>query len=148
MSDPAVLKIQTHFPGMALPGRAHADDAGLDLTAMAVEPLRPRVFSFDTGVSVEPPSGFYCEVAPRSSIVKTDFVLANSLGIIDPGYRGRVRVVLRYLGEGDGSAAAQALLGTRIAQLLVRRREAVRVEHVPSLGENPRGAGGFGSSGK
>jgi len=46
MSDPAVLKIQTHFPGMALPGRAHADDAGLDLTAMAVEPLRPRVFSF------------------------------------------------------------------------------------------------------
>ena len=133
---------------MALPGRAHADDAGLDLTAMAVEPLRPRVFSFDTGISVQPSAGFYCEVVPRSSIVKTDFVLANSLGIIDPGYRGRVRVVLRYLGEGDGSAAAQALLGTRIAQLLVRRRETVQVEHVPSLGETPRGDGGFGSSGR
>jgi dUTP pyrophosphatase len=147
MPNPPLLKIQTHFPGMALPSRAHAGDAGLDLTAMAVEMLRPAVFSFDTGVSVQPPAGFYCEVAPRSSIVKTDFVMANSLGIIDPGYRGRIRVVLRYLGAGDGEAAAQALVGTRIAQLLLRRRERVEVEPVASLDETPRGGGGFGSSG-
>ena len=147
MTD-ALLKVQTHYEGMALPGRAYADDAGLDLVAMAVEALRARVFSFDTGISVQIAEGFYCEVAPRSSIVKTDFVFANSIGIIDPGYRGRIRVVLRFLGEGGGAEQAQALVGTRIAQLLVRRREAVRVEQARALEASARGAGGFGSSGK
>ena len=143
----AVLRIQTHYDGMILPGRAYADDAGLDLTAMAVEPLRPRVFSFDTGVSVQISPGFYCEVAPRSGIVKTDFIVANSVGIIDPGYRGRIRVVLRFLGEGGGLEQARALIGTRIAQLLVRRRQEVSIEQVEALEATPRGAGGFGSSG-
>ena len=95
----AVLRILTHYPGMALPTRGHPSDAGLDLTAMAVENLRPRVYAFDTGISVQISEGFYCEVAARSSIVKTDFMLANGVGIIDPDYRGRIRVVLRYLGE-------------------------------------------------
>jgi dUTP pyrophosphatase len=148
MSTRAVLKIQIHYEGMPLPARAHADDAGLDLTAMAVEALRPRVYSFDTGVSVEVSEGFYCEVVPRSSIVKTDFLLANSVGIIDSGYRGRIHVVMRFLGEGDGAEEARALIGTRIAQLLVRRREAVRVRRVERLEASARGARGFGSSGR
>ena len=148
MERPPVLKIQTHYEGMALPGRAFPCDAGLDLTAMALERVRERVFSFDTGVSVQLSPGFYCEVAARSGIVKTDFMVANGVGIIDPDYRGRIRVVLRFFGEGDGAAEAEALIGTRVAQLLVRRREEVRVEHVPALEESPRGAGGFGSSGR
>ncbi len=82
-------------------------------------------------------------------LVKTDFLLANSVGVIDPGYRGRIRVVLRYLGRApDGGAAeARALLGTRMAQLLVRRLEPVQVEPVDGLDATARGSGGFGSSG-
>ena len=64
------LKIQRHYPEMALPSRAHPTDAGLDLVAMAVEPVRASVFRIDTGVSVEPPPGYFCEVVPRSSIFK------------------------------------------------------------------------------
>ena len=133
-----------------MPSRAHPDDAGLDLTAMAVEMLRPGVFAFDTGVSLAPEPGYYCEVVPRSSIVKTDFIQANSVGVIDPAYRGRIRVVFRYLGhEVDGGAAqAATLVGTRIAQLLVRRNEPVQVVAAEALDETRRGAGGFGSSGK
>ncbi len=144
-----ILRIQRHYPGMPLPAPSHAGDAGLDLTAMAVEALRAGVFAFDTGVSVQVDDGFYCEVVPRSSIVKTDFLLANSVGVIDPGYRGRIRVVLRYLGRApDGGAAeARALLGTRMAQLLVRRLEPVQVEPVDALDATARGSGGFGSSG-
>jgi dUTP pyrophosphatase len=141
------LKIQRHYPGMTLPCRAHASDAGLDLTAMAVEAVRPGVYRVDTGVSVQPPSGYYCEVVPRSSIVKSDFVQANSVGIIDPDYRGRILVLLRYLGGGDGAAQAQALVGSRVAQLLVRKLEALEVEASDALDATPRGAGGFGSSG-
>lgn len=141
------LKIQRHYPGMVLPSRAHASDAGLDLTAMAVEAVRPGVFRVDTGVSVQPPPGYYCEVVPRSSIFKTDFVQANSVGIIDADYRGRIYVMLRHLGAGDGTAQAQALVGSRVAQLLVRRLEVLEVEASDALEETPRGAGGFGSSG-
>jgi dUTP pyrophosphatase len=142
------LKIQRHFPDMPLPGRGHPSDAGLDLTAMAVEAVRPGVFRVDTGVSVQPPVGHYCEVVPRSSIFKTDFMQANSVGIIDPEYRGRILIMLRYLGPGDGHAQAQALVGTRIAQLLVRRLEAIEVEASDALETTVRGAGGFGSTGR
>jgi len=145
-----ILRVQRHYPGMPLPARAHASDAGFDLTAMEVEPLRPGVFSFDTGIAVQVEAGYYCEVVPRSSIVKGDFLQANSVGVIDPDYRGRIRVVLRYVGmAADGGAAeARALVGSRIAQLLVRRVEPVVIEAVESLEETPRGAGGFGSTGR
>ena len=144
------LKILRHYPDMPLPGHAHPTDAGLDLVAMAVEQPRPGVFAFDTGISIEPPPQCYCEVVPRSSIVKTNFILANSVGIIDADYRGRILVMLRYLGTAadGGLAEAQALVGGRIAQLLVRRREAVLVEDAASLGDTPRGSGGFGSTGR
>ncbi len=141
------LRIQRHYPEMELPARAHASDAGFDLTAMDLSPVRPRVFSFDSGISVKVDTGFYCEVVPRSSIVKTDFMLANSVGVIDPDYRGRIRVVLRYMGEGDGLREAQDLLGRRIAQLLVRKVEPVAVEAAAVLDDTARGGGGFGSTG-
>ena len=101
---PAVLKVQRHGDDVPLPQRAHADDVGFDLTAWRVERPRPRLFAVDTGISVQPSAGFYCEVVPRSSIVKSDFMMANSIGIIDPGYRGHILVMLRYLGEDDGAA--------------------------------------------
>jgi dUTP diphosphatase len=145
-----ILKVQRHYPDMPLPARAHASDAGFDLIAMAVEPVRAGVFAFDTGISVHAEPGYYCEVVPRSSIVKTDFLQANSVGVIDPDYRGRIRVVLRYVGAAaDGGAAeARALLGSRIAQLLVRRVERVVLEPAETLEDTPRGAGGFGSTGR
>ena len=142
-----VLKIQCHYPGMPTPQRGHASDAGLDLTAMSVEQKRHDIFFFDTGVSVQVSAGFYTEIVPRSSIIKTDFLLANSIGVIDPDYRGRIFVPFRHLGKGDGVEAAEQLLGQRIAQLLVRRLEPCTVEIVEMLGTTERGSGGFGSTG-
>lgn len=142
------LKIQRHYEGMPLPSRGHPSDAGLDLTAMSFEELRPGVFAFDTGISVQAGEGYYCEVLPRSSIVKTDFIQANSVGVIDPDYRGRIKVVLRYLGPGEGGEQAGGLVGRRIAQLLVRRCVQVRIEEAVDLEETARGGGGFGSTGE
>ena len=135
---------------MPLPQTAHPDDVGLDLHAMAVECMRPGLYVFDTGISVQAPLGFYCEVVPRSSIVKTDFMMANSIGVIDPGYRGRIKVMLRYLGpDADGGQAqAESLVGARIAQIVVRRREPLTIEAVEELSETQRGKGGFGSTGR
>ena len=143
----STLRLQLHYPDMPVPQRAHPKDVGLDLTAMAVESHNERLFFIDTGVSVEPPEGYYVEVVARSSLSKTDFILANSVGIIDPDYRGRIRLALRYLGEGSGVEAAAELIGRRVAQLILRRREEATVEVVSELGETIRGIGGFGSSG-
>ncbi|MDH4121948.1 MAG: dUTP diphosphatase [Deltaproteobacteria bacterium] len=146
--DRVVVQVQCHYPGMELPRQGHPNDAGYDLTAMAVEPLREGVFAFDTGISVAPAPGYYCEVVPRSSIMKSDFIMANSVGIIDPDYRGRIRVVLRYLGAGHPAQSAEALAGTRIAQLIVRRRENAVLQAADNLDDTARGSGGFGSTGK
>ena len=143
----AHLKIQCHLEGMSRPKRAHASDAGLDLTAYAFQQINEKVFFFDTGISVQVSQGYYAEVIPRSSIVKSDFILANSVGVIDPDYRGRIFVPLRYLGQGDAGVAAEKMLNKRIAQLIVRRLEPCTIEFVASLDVTDRGIGGFGSTG-
>ena len=106
-----------------------------------------RFIFIDTGISVQLSQGFYLEVVPRSSIVKKDFIMANSVGIIDPDYRGRIFVPLRYLGSGYGEKACEHLLNQRIAQMIIRRLEPCEIEVVDELDETLRGEGGFGSTG-
>ncbi|MBL4824860.1 MAG: dUTP pyrophosphatase [SAR324 cluster bacterium] len=132
---------------MSVPKRGHETDAGIDLTAMAVEQKKPDIFFFDTGISIHLSTGYYAEIVPRSSIIKTDFFLANSVGIIDPDYRGRIFVPFRYIGTDDGAQAAEELLRQRIAQMLIRKLEPCRIEVVDSLEDTVRGTGGFGSTG-
>ena len=132
---------------MSIPKRGHETDAGIDLTAMSVEQKRPEIFFFDTGISIHLSEGYYMQIVPRSSITKTDFLLSNSVGIIDPDYRGRIFLPFRYVGKADGMQAAKELLQKRIAQMLVQKLEPCRIEVVNSLENTVRGAGGFGSTG-
>ncbi len=142
-----VLKVCFNYPDMKLPERAHETDSGLDLTLMKVIEKREDVFFFDTGVSVEAPDGYYTELFPRSSIYKHDFMMVNSVGIIDHGYRGSLFMPMRYLGDENGKSAAEALVGHRIGQLILRRIEPCRIEVVSELSLTERGGKGFGSSG-
>jgi len=94
-----------------------------------------------TGMAMEFPSTHGALVEDRSGLaVKGITTLA---GVIDPGYRGEIRVVVTNL----SASALEVKPGDRIAQLrIVRRIEAEFVE-VEELGEAARGAGGFGSTG-
>ncbi len=148
MNQEALLKICCHIDGMPVPSRGYPTDAGIDLTAMAVEQKSHGVFLFDSGISIQVSDGYYVEIVPRSSIIKTDFQMANSVGIIDPEYRGRILLPFRYIGDGDGMLAAESLLQQRIAQMLVRKLEACKIEVVDSLDDTVRGKGGFGSTGQ
>ena len=51
----------------------------------------------DLGISCEPTftSGYY--LVPRSSICKTPLIMCNSVGIIDPDYRGNLIVYVRNM---------------------------------------------------
>jgi len=74
--------------------------------------------------------------------------MANSFGVIDPDYRGRILIPFRYIGQGDGLQSAESLLKHRIAQMLLRKLEPCSIDVVDSLEDTARGKGGFGSTGQ
>jgi dUTP pyrophosphatase len=64
-------------------------------------------------------------------------------GVIDPGYRGEIRVVMTNL----NAAPVEIKAGERIAQLRIVERIEASFEEVAELGAAARGVGGFGSTG-
>jgi dUTPase len=96
--------------------------------------------------------GYY--LYPRSSIVKTPFRMANSVGIIDAGYRGEVMGVVDNIdaANNDIKVCIERHMPpmSRVFQICAPSLEPffVRiVEHESELGVTERGSGGFGSTG-
>jgi dUTP pyrophosphatase len=129
-----------------LPTRAHDSDAGLDLYAAESGRLAPGArVSVGTGLAVQIPGGVGGLVLPRSGLaLKHGVTLVNSPGLIDPGYRGEVRVLLL---NTDPTIEFQISPGDRIAQLLLVPLVHAAPLQADALDESTRGPGGFGSSG-
>ena len=129
-----------------LPTRAHENDAGLDLYAAESAQVAPGArASVGTGLAVQIPDGVGGLVLPRSGMaIKHGVTLVNSPGLIDPGYRGEVRVLLL---NTDPDAAFQISSGDRIAQLLLVPVAHATPHNAEALDDSTRGGGGFGSSG-
>jgi dUTPase len=53
-----------------------------------------NIVYLQTGLVVQPPSGYYFELHVRSSFHGTGWTLANNVGIIDPEYRGEIRMAI------------------------------------------------------
>jgi len=97
---------------------------------------------YDTGIIIKPPDGYYTEIVPRSSIVKSGWILANSVGIIDPTYRDTLKVVLKRVDKEQ----PEIPLPNRICQLILKPFvESFSVIETDSLEETER-KGGFGST--
>jgi dUTP pyrophosphatase len=129
-----------------LPTRAHDDDAGLDLYAAEPARLAPGArVSVGTGLAVQIPEGVGGLVLPRSGLaLRHGVTLVNAPGLIDPGYRGEVRVLLL---NTDGTLEFQISPGDRIAQLLLVPVVHASPLQADALDDSTRGEGGFGSSG-
>ena len=94
--------------------------------------------------SRELPTG-YC-LYPRSSLSKTSLRLANSVGIIDSGYRGDVIGMFDCINNDYTIKQFD-----RLAQICAPSLAPIFVEMVRNdveLGATLRGTGGFGSSGR
>ena len=89
------------------------------------------------------PSGFY--LYPRSSISKTPLRMANSVGIIDSGYRGQIMGAVDHI-KHNGERY-DVLKGQRLFQLCAPNLEPMEIEVVRTLENTRRGEGGFGSTG-
>ena len=52
---------------------------------------------YEVDLKIEPPDGCFSLVFPRSSISKYNLQLCNSVGVIDNGYRGKIKLRFNYL---------------------------------------------------
>ncbi|MCT4560636.1 MAG: dUTP diphosphatase [Crocinitomicaceae bacterium] len=131
----------------ALPSYETTASAGMDVRANLDEAitLKPGERTLvKTGLFMELPVGYECQVRPRSGLaLKKGVTVLNTPGTIDADYRGEVGVILINLSQEDFVIED----GERIAQLVFARFEQAQFEVAETLSETERGAGGFGSTG-
>ena len=137
------LNYTTTLPNASLLKHALENDVGLDLTALKVhKKIGEKTTMYDTGICVQPPEGYYTEIIPRSSISKTGYMLSNSIGIVDPGYSGSLKIVLTKI--------VKSLLDLQVpftvCQLILRPALNMVPIEVTKLQETSRGDRGFGST--
>lgn len=125
------------------PFKKRISDSGWDLHLVELVEKEKNLYFFDTGVKVSPPTGFYFELVPRSSIYKSGFILANSVGIIDMTYRGTIKVPLIKV----DSSKPDPELPWRAVQLIPRKFLPLEARFTTALNRTIRGEGGFGSTG-
>lgn len=124
------------------PFRGSDGAAGYDLFASCAEQSFGKI-KYLTGVAVEIPKGYVGLVFPRSSVYRKDLRLSNSVGVIDPDYRGEISAVFDVK-EAEGDIYA---IGERCCQLVIVPCLEVEFEEAESLSETERGSNGYGSTG-
>ena len=127
----------------------HIGDSGIDL----IVPENVEVDSFQVGtidhlIQCEMVNDLNESVSyylyPRSSISKTPFVMANSVGIIDAGYRGNIMAKIRNMSLTNKTINEK----DKLFQICSPDLKPIKIELVSELSETSRGDGGFGSTNK
>ena len=142
---PIMIQTQKLHPAAQLPRYAHVGpygDLAADLHAVSAWTLEPgETVAVPTGLALGFPAEYGGLIEDRSGLALRG--LTTLAGVIDPGYRGEIKVVLTNLAAIPHSIFA----GDRIAQLRIVQRLEATFELVESLDETERSAGGFGSTG-
>ena len=141
------VKIVNHSDNPA-PSYATQHSAGMDLRAWLDEPvvIQPmQRLLIPTGVHIELPEGYECQLRPRSGLaIKHGITLVNTPGTIDADYRGEIKVIMINLGETPFTIES----GERICQMVVAPYSRVEWTTADSLEASERGEGGFGHTGR
>lgn len=117
--------------------------AGWDLYAMEgqIVPAKESAI-FDTGVHVALPYRTAGLLVSKSGLNMKHGI--TSTGLIDPDYKGSIRVKLYNNSGYDYKVEA----GDKISQMMIVPYIGVTLQEVDDLGESERGEKGFGSSGR
>jgi dUTP pyrophosphatase len=124
-------------------------DAGWDLhcpETVTIAPNTTHMLDFEVSLSctTDCVTPIPLLLLPRSSISKTPLRLANSVGLIDAGYRGHIKAAV----DNCSDEPYEVTRGDRLFQLVAMPTQAMQWSVVESLSETDRGAGGFGSTGR
>lgn len=143
------LKVKRLVPEAVLPAKANSTDAGYDCVAIDSGTITDSYIEYGTGIAVELPEGYHCELFPRSSISKYHLILSNGVGLVDPAYRGELKFRFKICTSPSDVATPYRLYkkGDKIGQIVIRRTYNFPVQEVDILSETVRGEGGFGSTG-
>lgn len=119
-------------------------DVGFDITIIGIhKQISSKITMYETGISISIPTGYYVELVPRSSLSKTGYMMTNSVGIIDPGYTGTIKVPLVKIDPHMDDIS----LPIRVAQLILKPYVFAHIEQISNITKTSRGANGFGSTG-
>jgi dUTPase len=126
------------------------DNAGIDLmTCENWNESTPHLLNLGVSAMLERTATgevVHYWLLPRSSIYKTGYIMANSVGVIDKTYRGILKAPVVNVG---GYGAEGFVLGARHFQIVAPDMGPIgKVLIVDFLPETVRGSGGFGSTGK
>tara|TARA_R110001583_G_scaffold67000_1_gene191939 strand:- start:247 stop:669 length:423 start_codon:yes stop_codon:yes gene_type:complete len=138
------IRIKKLNENAVIPTYAKQGDAGMDLTCVDWG-ISETYVEYDTGLSMEIPEGHVGFLFPRSSVSKTNLVLANCVGVVDSGYRGPVKLRFKEL---LGPPGGRYKTGDRVGQIIIMPIPNFEFEEVEELTDTSRGDGGFGSTGK
>lgn len=143
------VKIKKLHPNAVIPFYAKPGDAGMDLTAVTIDTSNEHYIEYDTKLAVEIPEGYVGLVFPRSSNSKVDLELSNSVGVIDSGYRGPIKLRYHRIWRKDESGNRVLdiyAVGDRVGQLMILPYPTIEFKEVDELSSTERGDGGFGST--
>jgi dUTP pyrophosphatase len=167
-------QIKRLVPEAVIPKYMKEDDSGMDLVAVSKKFDEDGNVVYGTGLAMAIPKDHMGLIFPRSSNAKKDLILSNSIGVIDPGYRGEVFLKFKpsgyFAADIDSVAAGVETdffeyvcfgkespddtdqvsvynVGDRVGQIIIVPRPFVEWEEVDELSVTERGTGGYGSSG-
>lgn len=146
--DECKVKVWREDETVKLPTYAKSGDACMDVYVHKIERKEDGRIIYHTGLHFALPKEYEMEIRPRSSNTKTTAVMQNAPGTLDQGYRGELMIVHRDI-ENPTLCNPQYIVGDRVAQILIRRRERIVWDEVKTqeeLGVTERGDGGFGST--
>lgn len=128
-----------------VPTRNNSTDAGSDLysiTDTIIPPLTRKLIG--TGIALQIPDHVYGRIAPRSGLALKHGIDILA-GVIDPGYRGEIGVILY---NTDHQNAFTVCKGDRVAQIIFETFHLFEFKETDNLDNTSRSDSGFGSSGR
>lgn len=137
------VKIRKVHPDAVIPFRAHTTDAGMDVTAISME-MTEDYIEYDTGLQFQLPEGYAMLIFPRSSNSKKDLLLCNSVGILDAGYTGNLKLRFKLMTEGYTEKIYNP--GDKVGQIMIIPYPEINFIETEVFNETERGDGGFGST--
>ena len=141
------IKVKRMGDDVKLPKYQHfGEDCGMDLMSRFEYTLKPGEYKMiKTGLKLAIPEGYGGFVYPRSGLaLKKGITVLNADGVIDPGYRGELGIIL--INHGDEEFKINK--NDRIAQLIIHKTFNIEWQEVDTLEDSNRSDGGFGHTGK
>lgn len=97
-----------------------------------------------TGLYMQLPSGYECQIRPRSGLaLRNGITILNTPGTIDADYRGEIGIIVLNAGQEPFTIND----GERICQMVIKEYVKAHWEEVSRIDRTERGDGAFGHTG-